>query len=50
MRRVSEEPKRCTSEGGNAGGICREALSVLAVSVEERGVVFEKPNRRVPFR
>jgi hypothetical protein len=50
MWRLSEEPKRCTSEGGSAGGICGEALSGIVFSVEERGVVCESINRRVPFQ
>jgi hypothetical protein len=41
MWRVSGEPKRGTSEVSNAGGICGEASSGLAVGVEERGVVCE---------
>ena len=50
MWRLSEEPKRCTSEGGSAGGICGEALSGVVFSVEESGVVCESLNLHVPFR
>jgi hypothetical protein len=50
MWRLSEEPKRCTSEGGNAGGICGESLPGVVFSVADRGVVCESLNRRVAFR
>jgi hypothetical protein len=41
---------RCTSEGRNAGGICGKPLPGVVFSVEERGVIRESVNRRVPFR